>query len=103
MRDDARPLEERIDRLLRRDRLLAVVFTIAMWVVLLFVYVSALGAVGSPDIAVALGIALVALGGLNTASTIALIRRYRIARDAVYRPDIAYLDRRRALQAEGRS
>ena len=96
-------LEERIDRLLRRDRLLALVFTAVTWVALVYVYVRALGAVGSRDIAVALGVAMVLLGGLNTASTVALVRRYRIAKDAVYRPDIEYLDRRRALRTrEGR-
>lgn len=93
-------LEERIERLLRRDRLLALVFAAAMWLALVYVYVRTLGAVGSGDIAIALGVALVLLGGLNTASTVALIRRYRVAKDAVYRPDIEYLDRRRALRAE---
>lgn len=92
-------LEERIERLLRRDRLLALVFTAAMWLALVYVYVRTLGAVGSQDIAITLGVALVLLGGLNTASTVALIRRYRVAKDAVYRPDIEYLDRRRALRA----
>lgn len=91
-------LEERIERLLRRDRVLALVFTVAMWLALVYVYLRTLGAVGSQDIAIALGVAMVLLGGLNTASTLALIRRYRIEKDAVYRPDITYLDRRRALR-----
>jgi hypothetical protein len=94
-------LEERIDRLLRRDRLLALVFTVAMWLALVYVYVRALGAVGSRDIAIVLGVAMILLGALNTASTVALIRRYRVAKDAVYRPDIEHLDRRRALQDSG--
>lgn len=101
MRPGGKSLEERIGRLQRRDRLLALVFTVAMWVALVYVFTRALGAVGSRDIAVVLGIAMVLLGSLNTASAVALVRRYRIARDAVYRPDIEYLDRRRALQNRG--
>ena len=92
-------LQHRIDRLYQRDRLLAIVFTVAMWMVLIFVFVAALQAVRSTDIAVALGVAMAALGALNTASALALIRRYRAAKDAVYRPDIEFLDRRRALEA----
>lgn len=91
--------DERIERLLRRDRLLALTFTVAMWLALVYVFWRALGAVGSIDIAVALGVSMLALGALNTASTWALIRRYRIARVAVYQPDIVHLDRRRALES----
>lgn len=95
-----RTLEDRIDRLFRRDRLLALTFTAAMWLALVLVFVRAAGVLTDPAIVVVLGVAMVLLGGLNTASTIALIGRYRAARESVYRSDVEFSDRRRALRAE---
>jgi hypothetical protein len=46
---------------------------------------------------------MLALGGLNTASALALVRRYRLAQDQVYRPDIENLDAKRAARAGGAS
>ena len=96
-------LDERIAVLLRRDRLLALGATVAMWVVLAFVLVAAAPTVPSTGLFVVLAVALVLLGGLNTASAAALIRRYRLARDQVYRPDIENLDAQRAARDGGAS
>ncbi|MDD7968935.1 hypothetical protein [Actinomycetospora lemnae] len=96
-------LDDRIATLLRRDRLLAIGSTVAMWVVLVFVYVAAAPTVPGPALLVVLGVAMVALGGLNTASAIALIRRYRLAKEQVYRPDIENLDAIRAARRGSRS
>jgi hypothetical protein len=95
-------LDDRIAGLLRRDRLLAIGSTVAMWVVLVFVFVAAAPTVPGPALLVVLGVAMVALGGLNTASAAALIRRYRAAKDQVYRPDIEHLDAQRAAKAAAR-
>ncbi|GAA4917482.1 hypothetical protein GCM10023204_24770 [Actinomycetospora succinea] len=95
-------LDERIAVLLHRDRLLALGATVAMWVVLVFVLVAAAPTVPSTGLFVVLAAALVALGALNTASAAALIRRYRLASDQVYRPDIENLDAQRAAR-EGTS
>lgn len=95
-------LEARIDTLVRRDRLLAVAFTVAMWAVLVFVSVAAVYTAPSGGVALALVVAAAVLGGFNTASMFALIRRYRLAKDQVYRPDIENLDRKRAESARRR-
>jgi hypothetical protein len=92
-------LAERIAALVRRDRLLAVGSTVAMWVVLVFVFLVSAPSVPGPALVVVLGLAMLALGGLNTASALALVRRYRLAQDQVYRPDIENLDAKRALRA----
>jgi len=94
-------LDDRIAGLLRRDRLLAIGSTVAMWVVLVFVFLAAAPTVPGTTLLVVLGVAMVALGGLNTASAAALIRRYRAAKDQVYRPDIENLDAQRAAKARG--
>jgi 4-amino-4-deoxy-L-arabinose transferase-like glycosyltransferase len=94
-------LDDRIAALQRRDRLLAIASTVAMWVVLVFVFLASAPSVPGPALLVVLGLAMLALGGLNTASALALIRRYRLARDQVYRPDIENLDAKRAARAGG--
>lgn len=91
-------LDERIAALARRDRLLALAATVAMWVVLVFVLVAAAPTVPGTALFVVLAAAVVVLGGLNTASAAALIRRYRLAREQVYRPDIEHLDAQRAAR-----
>jgi hypothetical protein len=96
-------LDERIAALVRRDRLLAVGSTVAMWVVLVFVFLASAPSVPGPALVVVLGLAMLALGGLNTASALALVRRYRLAQDQVYRPDIENLDAKRAARAGGAS
>lgn len=96
-------LDDRIDQLVRRDRLLAVLFTVAMWLALALVFTRAAGVLTDPAIVLVLGVAMALLGGLNTASTVALIRRYRAAKDAVYRPEVEHLERRRAPQAGSRT
>lgn len=94
-------LDDRIAALLRRDRLLAIGSTAAMWIALVFVFLVSAPSVPGPALVVVLGLAMLALGGLNTASALALIRRYRLAREQVYRPDIENLDAKRAARARG--
>lgn len=96
-------LQARIDALARRDRLLAVGFTAAMWVVLAFVLVVAGAVAPTGGILVALVVSALLLGGFNTASMIALVRRYAANTDLVYRPDIENLDRQRHERAHRRS
>lgn len=88
-------VDARIGALARRDRMQAVAFTVAMWAVLLFVLVVAAAVAPTPGITVALVGALLLLGLFNTASMLALIRRYAQNKDLVYRPDIENLDRMR--------
>jgi hypothetical protein len=96
-------IESRIVALARRDRLLAVTFTVLMWVVLVFVLVVASAVAPSPGIVVALVVSLLLLGGFNTASMLALVRRYAADKDLIYRPDIVTLDRIRSERERGRA
>ena len=96
-------LEARIDSLLRRDRILAVAFAVAMWVVLIFVCAVALTTSPSPGVSVALVVAVILLGGFNTASVTAMVRRYRLSRESVYAPDIEFTDRLKAAKQEARA
>ena len=96
-------LEARIDSLLRRDRILAVAFAVAMWVVLIFVCVVALTTSPGPSISVALVVAALLLGGFNTASVAAMVRRYRLSRESVYGPDIEFADRLRDAKRQARA
>ncbi|TCK21789.1 hypothetical protein [Pseudonocardia endophytica] len=95
--------EARIDSLLRRDRILAVAFAVAMWVVLVFVCAVALTTSPSPSISVALVVAAILLGGFNTASVAAMVRRYRLSKESVYGPDIEFSDRLREARQQARN
>lgn len=96
-------LEARIDSLLRRDRILAVAFAIAMWVVLGYVCAVALTTSPSPGVSVALVVAAILLGGFNTASVAAMVRRYRLSKESVYGPDIEFSDRLRDAKQQERA
>jgi hypothetical protein len=96
-------LEARIDSLLRRDRALAVTFVVAMWAVLAYVCGVALTTSPSPGISVALVVSAVLLGGFNTASVAAMIRRYRLSRESVYGPDVEFADRLRDAKQAARA
>lgn len=95
-------LESRIDALARRDRVLAVTFTLLMWVVLVFTFVAASMVAPAPAITVALAVAMLLLGVFNTASVIALLRRYASNRDLIYRSDVLIQDQLQALREHRR-
>lgn len=88
-------VDARIDRMARRDRVIALAFVAAMWLVLLFVYSVAVTVVPTGTVTVALTISLLLLGGVNTASILALIKRYGAEKHHVYREDILNLERNR--------
>jgi Cu/Ag efflux pump CusA len=94
------PIEARIDVLARRDRLLAVTSTVLMWVVLVFVLIVASAVAPTAGIVVALVGSMLLLGLINTASMVALVRRYAANKDVIYRPDIVNLDRMRHERAQ---
>ena len=85
----------RIDTMARQDRMIAVGFTVAMWVVLLFIYFAVRPSVPSAAVSVALILSLLVLGVFNTASMVALIRSYSKDKEFIYREDILNLDRNR--------
>ena len=86
---------ERIDRMHGRDRLGALAFVVALWVVLIFVIVSIWRYIADPGIATILLIA----GGLvllfNTASIAAMLRHYSHDKHFIYGLDLKHLDEMR--------
>ncbi len=88
-------MESRIAAMASRDKMIAVVFTVAMWVVLLFTYFAVSPSVPSAAVSVALILSLLVLGVVNTASMVAMIRSYSKDKDFIYREDILNLDRNR--------
>ena len=88
-------MESRIAAMASRDKMIAVVFTVAMWVVLLFTYFAVSSSVPSAAVSVALILSLLVLGVVNTASMVAMIRSYSKDKDFIYREDILNLDRNR--------
>ncbi|ODU25795.1 MAG: hypothetical protein ABT15_12210 [Pseudonocardia sp. SCN 73-27] len=86
--------------LARRDRILAITFTLLMWVVLVFVFFAATSVAPTPAITVVLAVATLLLGLFNTASLLALLKRYAANRDLIYRPDVMHLDQLRAARGK---
>lgn len=94
-------LSSRIAQLARRDRVLAISFTVLMWAVLIFLCVVASATAPSPAITVVLLASALLLGAFNTASVLAMLRSYAANREAIYRDDVLLADRRRELRAQG--
>ncbi|RTL70363.1 MAG: hypothetical protein EKK42_02325 [Pseudonocardiaceae bacterium] len=93
-------LDSRMAALARRDRILAITFTLLMWVVLVFVFFAATSVAPTPAITVVLAVATLLLGLFNTASLLALLKRYAANRDLIYRPDVMHLDQLRAVRGK---
>ena len=94
-------LESRIAVQARRDRVLAITFTLLMWVVLVFLFVTASAVAPHGAIIVVLAVATLLLGLFNTASVLALLRCYAENRELIYRPDVLILDRLHAERESG--
>jgi hypothetical protein len=93
-------LDSRMASLARRDRILAITFTLLMWLVLVFVFIAASAVAPTPSITVVLAVATLLLGLFNTASLLALLKRYGANRDLIYRPDVLHLDQIRAARGK---
>lgn len=91
--------DPRVEAMLKRDLASAVTFTCAMWLVLLFVFTTVVSIAPSTALRVVLGVAMLVLGAFNTASMVALIRRYREHRHAIYGEDLRNLDAARQAKA----
>ena len=95
-------LDSRIAVLARRHRIQAISFTLLMWAVLVFLFVTASAVAPHPSIVVVLAVATLLLGLFNTASVLALLRCYAESRDLIYRPDVLAQDQMRAQrESEG--
>lgn len=89
-------LNSRIDRMFTRDRIMAWIAVVLLWLVIAFVYFAVDSVVNDVRIKVALGIAALALLLLNTASIAAMVRHYREDKAHIYGLDIRHLDENRA-------
>ena len=91
-------LDQRIDQMLKGDRLGASIFVVCLWLVVLFVLVMVWQVV--PDTAIRLTL-IVSAGVLllfNTAAIIAMLRHYEEDKAFIYGLDIRHLDAARAAQ-----
>jgi hypothetical protein len=88
-----RSINSRIEAMARSDKITAVIFTVAMWVVLIFTFFAVYRIAPTTEVAAALGVALILLGGFNTASMIAMIQGFAKDKDFIYLEDILNLDR----------
>jgi succinate-acetate transporter protein len=88
-------LEQRIDQMHSRDRIGALAFVVALWVVFLFILIRMWSAITVGPIHALLVIfgALVLL--FNTAGIVAMLRHYRDDKHFIYGLDLRHLDEMR--------
>ena len=92
-------MRRRIDSMFGRDRLMAGIALLALWVALGYVYFAVSLSVVDPAVRVALTIGAVGVLVFNTASVTAMIRHYKEDKDHIYGLDIHHLDENRARKA----
>ncbi len=85
----------RIDAMFSRDKAMAWVFIVLLWVSIAFVYFAILGFVEDGAMRVVLSIGALLLLIFNTASMLAMIRHYAQDKDHIYGLDIKHLDENR--------
>lgn len=81
------------------DRVMALVFVVALLIVLPFVLIAIWDDVPSTGVRVVLLASCAVVLVYNVASMFALVRNYQRDRDFIYRPDVAHLRERAALRA----
>jgi len=92
-------VRRQMETMFKRDRLMALVFVVALLVVLPFLLIAVWGDVPSTGVRVVLVVSCAIVLIYNVASMLALIRNYRRDRDFIYRRDVAHLRERAALRA----
>lgn len=99
VRVESTNLEERIDRMHSRDRLGAMAFVVALWVVMLFILFTIWPAITNGAIRMLLVVAGVLVLLFNTAAIWAMLKHYREDKHFIYGLDLKHLDemRRRRL------
>ncbi len=94
-------MADRIERLFARDRRMAWVFVVLLWVTVSFVFLAVNRFVTDGGIRLVLLIAALAILVFNTASIVAMIAHYRADRDHIYGLDLRHLGEARARRAAG--
>ena len=92
-------MRKRIDSMFARDRLMAGIALLALWITLGYVYFSVSLAAVDPMVRVALTIGAVGVVVFNTASVTAMVRHYKEDKDHIYGLDIHHLDENRMRKA----
>lgn len=93
-------LSARIERMFSRDRAVAWLLVVLLWITIAFVTLKVDGMVSDGGIRVALYVAALVLLIFNTASIGAMVRHYHNDREHIYGLDIRHLDENRARQGQ---
>ncbi len=88
-------LRSRIDAMLSRDRAMAWIFVVLLWVTIGFVYFAMDQFIIDNTLRVVLIIGALLILIFNTASMLAMIKHYQADRDHIYGLDIKHLDENR--------
>lgn len=88
-------LRSRIDAMLSRDRAMAWIFVVLLWVTIGFVYFATDQFIIDNTLRVVLIIGALLILIFNTASMLAMIKHYQADRDHIYGLDIKHLDENR--------
>ena len=88
-------LRSRIDSMLSRDRAMAWIFVVLLWVTIGFVYFATDQFITDNTMRVVLIIGALLILIFNTASMLAMIKHYQADRDHIYGLDIKHLDENR--------
>ncbi len=89
---EAPALKDRIDAMFRKDRALATVLVIALWLTVLFVLFAVRSFIADKSIEVICWIGAGVLLLFNTASIIAMFKHYAEDKEHIYAVDIRHLD-----------
>ena len=83
-------LRSRIDSMLSRDRAMAWIFVVLLWVTIVFVYFATDQFITDNTLRVVLIIGALLILIFNTASMLAMIKHYQADRDHIYGLDIKH-------------
>ena len=88
-------LRSRIDAMLSRDRAMAWIFVVLLWITIGFVYFATDHFITDGTLRAVLILGAVLILIFNTASMLAMIKHYKEDRDHIYGLDIKHLDENR--------
>ncbi len=85
-------MKDRIDSMFRRDRALATVLVVALWLTVFFVILAVRSFIADKSIEVICWIGAGVLLLFNTASIVAMFKHYAEDKEHIYAVDIRHLD-----------
>jgi hypothetical protein len=89
---DPPALQDRIERMFQRDRMMAGILVVALWLTVLFVLFAVRPFIADKSIEVICWIGAGLLLLFNTASIVAMFRHYAEDKEHIYAVDIRHLD-----------